>query len=252
MIDTSRLLAAFGEADITPSLGTNLAGWIVPLRPAQVVRDPIQAHIGVLQRGADSVAVIGLDILSISIADARDLRERVSRVSGVRAANVLVAASHSHTGPAVADLPITPSDRGYVEQMKAKIAGKAAELAGHLVPASIGHACGFEGKLSFNRRYIRQDGIVRTHPTPADPQMVCAEGPIDPQLGVLCVRNEHGAALGYLVNFACHPCFLGGLTIVSANYPGSMSRALKALEGPDCVTVFLNGACGDIHHANPV
>lgn len=241
-----RLRAAFGEADITPRLGTLIAGWLVPLRPAEVVRDPILAHIGILQSGGDFVCVVSLDILSISSSESTDLRSRISAATGIPAANVMIAATHSHTGPAVTNLAIMPADRQYVELMKQRTTEKAAALSRGLVPARLGSSCGFEGKLSFNRRYIRRDGIARTQPRSADPELVCAEGPIDPQVGVLSVRDAEGKAMGYIVNFACHPCYYGGLNILSANYPGSISRSLKALEGRDCVTVFLNGACGDI------
>ena len=238
--------AAFGEADVTPRLGTLLAGWLVPLRPAQVVRDPIQAHIGIIEGTNASVCFVSLDILSISASDAADLRSRISKAVGVPAANTMIAATHSHTGPAVTNLAIMPSDRDYVELMKQRTVETAAKLSRALAPARIGIACGFEGRLSFNRRYIRRDGLARTQPKAADPDLVCAEGPIDPQLGVVCVRGEDGQAMGYLVNYACHPCFYGGLNVVSANYPGSISRNLKLLESPRCVTVFLNGACGDV------
>lgn len=246
------LYAVFCEADITPEPGTCLSGWITPLRPAEVVRDPVMAHIGILSEDFGSLAIISLDILSISAADSDDLRNRVETTCGIPFDAVMIAATHSHTGPAVANLPATPSDRAYVEKMKEAVVLAAARAVKQLVPARLGGTSGFEGRLSFNRRYIRKDGIVRTHPVPADPGMLCAEGPVDTQLGVLCVRNMTGKAMGYFINFACHPCYYGGLRIVTANYPGSISRYIKLHEGPQCVSVFLNGACGDVHHDNPV
>lgn len=248
----NELFAAFGEADITPKLGSYITGWIYPLRPAETIMDPIKAHACLLKSGKDSILILSLDILSISISDSNDLRKRISCSTGIPASNIMVAATHSHTGPAVAHLPITPSDRDYVEFMKNKVNEMAKELICQLVPAMLGSGCGFEGRISFNRRFIKNNGIVTTHPSHENPELVCAEGPIDPQLGVVCVRDMDNHAMGYLINFACHPCFYGGLNIISANYPGSISRRMKALEGEKCVVVFLNGACGDIHHDNPL
>ena len=78
-----------------------------------------------------------------------------------------------------------------------------------------------------------------------------AEGPNDPQVGVICVRNMDGNAMGYVVNFACHPLFYGGQCIATANFPGVLRRELKKKENPNCITVFLQGAAGDISHSNP-
>jgi hypothetical protein len=78
--------------------------------------------------------------------------------------------------------------------------------------------------------------------------ILCHEGIVDPELGVLCVRNGEGKIIGMLLNFSCHACHhMGDL---SAGYPGIVCSKTKALYGADCVCVFLNGACGNVIHRN--
>ena len=49
------------------------------------------------------------------------------------------------------------------------------------------------------------------------------------------------------MNFALHPDTVGGEG-VSADYPGVLAKALAGYRGPDMVTVFANGCCGNINH----
>jgi neutral ceramidase len=63
------------------------------------------------------------------------------------------------------------------------------------------------------------------------------------------VRSRNGASLGCLVNFACHPTDHGGGTALSAGYPGVLAKAMKSRGWP--ITLFLNGACGNISLGDP-
>jgi neutral ceramidase len=49
------------------------------------------------------------------------------------------------------------------------------------------------------------------------------------------------------VNYALHPDTTGG-TRLSADYPGALSRALALYKGPEMLTLFGNGTCGNINH----
>ena len=42
---------------------------------------------------------------------------------------------------------------------------------------------------------------------------------------------------------------LGG-TRISADYPGALSRALALYKGPEMLTLFGNGTCGNINHTD--
>jgi hypothetical protein len=76
------------------------------------------------------------------------------------------------------------------------------------------------------------------------------EGPIDPEVAVLGVRRKAGGTLmGCLMNFACHLAHHGGGTAFSAGFPGVIARALKSDGCP--VTLYLNGASGNVHTSDP-
>jgi hypothetical protein len=89
-----------------------------------------------------------------------------------------------------------------------------------------------------------RDGTVKTHQGFSDPGALFVEGPVDPQVAVLAARRPGGDLLGCLVNFACHPTHHGGGGTITAGYPGALARDLARRGCP--VTLFLNGACGNI------
>jgi hypothetical protein len=55
--------------------------------------------------------------------------------------------------------------------------------------------------------------------------------------------------MGVLVNYACHPTHHGPDEFLSAGYPGVLAAELQRRGCP--VTLFLNGACGNVHTADP-
>ena len=121
--------------------------------------------------------------------------------------------------------------------------------------AEIGWGRCFEWNVAHNRRVVMRDGTVRTHGTFADRNALCFEGPIDPELAVIAVRSA-GKLRGLIVNFSCHPTHYGGDTILSAGFPGVLAQEMKrctneSVPGQGPVTLFLNGACGNLHTTDP-
>ena len=68
-------------------------------------------------------------------------------------------------------------------------------------------------------------------------------------VAVLAARGRDGTPLGLIVNFACHACHHGGEKSLSAGYPGALAGEMQSRGFP--VTLFLNGAAGNVHHADP-
>jgi hypothetical protein len=95
-----------------------------------------------------------------------------------------------------------------------------------------------------------RDGTVQTHTGYGSPHMLYVEGPIDPEVCVLSAKAADGSLLGALVNFACHPTHHGDDQFLSAGFPGVLAREMKDRGCP--VTLFLNGAAGNLSPGNPV
>src|SRR5438094_483960 len=112
--------AAAVEMDITPpTLPIEKPGWIVKIL-AERVDDPLFAKIIVLESAGSRVALVSLDVLSIRWPDVQRIRESAA-AAGVAKEHVLVAATHTHTGPAVSSPGMARRDEKYVDFMIERI-----------------------------------------------------------------------------------------------------------------------------------
>src|SRR5262249_14256083 len=109
-----------------------------------------------------------------------------------------------------------------------------------------------ETPVSFNRRFVMEDGSVRTWMRLDQPDVVRAAGPLDREIGLVLARSARGKKpLGLLSNYALHLDTVGG-TLWSADYPFFIERAVRQSLGKEAVSIFGNGCCGDINHVDPV
>jgi len=240
--------AGFGEIDITPPAGTLKIGWIVKLSGNRIV-DPLFARIAIFE-AEEAAAVISLDTLSVRWTLVNELRRRITAEYGFPGTRILVAATHNHAGPAIASLGETMRDEGYVAVLKDKIVLAFGEALKRRQRAELAFGHAFEWRIAHNRRVIMRDGTTRTHWTFNDPNALCLEGPVDPEVCLVAVRAaDSQAPLGCLINYSCHPTHLGGGNDFSGGYPGALAACMKAQGWPVCL--YLNGACGNVHDADP-
>ena len=236
--------AGVAEIDISPPLGLTMAGSFRSRR-IEGVRDPLFASALVLEDEEHRLALVGCDLLFLPRTVVESVRRAVRNEVGIPERDVALFCTHTHTGPLTCELHGRMPDDGYIETLIEKVVRSVSNAARRLEPAEVASASAMERGISFNRRFVMKDGFVRTHPVRGFLENAHAEGPIDPEVGVLCVRRPAGPVLGYVVNFACHANVVRG-NEVSADFPGAVRRRMKAAHGPECVTLFANGASGDV------
>jgi hypothetical protein len=115
--------------------------------------------------------------------------------------------------------------------------------------------------VAFNRRAVTREGTVMM-PWFWDPierplgwtEIRYFEGPIDPELGVMCFRTDSLHFPAIIVNYTCHPVVVYAKNpngrVVSSDWPGALAEDLKRTYSADSVLIF-NGACGNINPWNP-
>lgn len=243
--------AGFAKTDITPALGGQKIGWIKAI-PIERIVDPLYARVAVFESGRERVGLVQLDTLSVRWTTVQEIRRRVQAVCGLPAAGLMVAATHNHSGPAVATLCDVPRDDAYVATLVERVVEAVGAAVAALAEAEVGFASVFEFGLTHNRRTALRDGTTTTHGLGfRHPLALYVEGPIDPEVAVLAARRPgSGELLGAVVNFACHPVHHGGEPVVTAGFPGVLAAKMAVRGCPHAV--FLNGACGNISPGNPV
>ncbi len=253
----SELKVGVAEADFTPPPGLPLMGHIRDDYAARGTHDPLRARALVLANDAGArVALLTLDICMLNRAQARMMREHIAAHSRLRPEHILVAATHTHGGPAAISLYQTPAaSEADVELFLKKAAEAAIKAEKGLQPAALKAGYASEPSLSFNRRLRCRDGKTHMNWEELAPGFVVnCLGPIDPEVTVLTVEDGNVPAAG-LVNFGLHPAILDYENwLYSADYIGYLDEALRKIVREDFTTLFFNGCCGNvnhIHHADP-
>jgi len=203
----------------------------------------------VIHDGNKTAALVGIDSLFITRPTVEVARRAIQKATKVPGENVLIGANHTHTGGPIASCLGCDANPGYLEKVANAIASAVGGAWTSLHAAEIGIGTGVESNISFNRRFLMRDGREITHPgkpgTEHHGDIVAPAGPIDPDVGVLAVRNPKDKITGVIVNFACHSTVVGGDQF-SADYTAYLRKHLKAHYGENTPVVFLLGPCGDI------
>ena len=219
------VMAGAAVADITPPVGIEMGGYGARQGVSTGVLDPLLVRVLALSDGTTSVVLAVADLVAVWPDMVERARELVEAATGVPAGNVLVAATHTHSGPAGIS---ARADSEYAGIAARTIAGAARMALAALTPVTLKVATAEIATISQNRR---------------DP-----DGPIETELTVLSAAVPAGDVVATLVNHACHATVLEYDNLgYSADWPGACCRAVEQAVGGRAV--YLQGACGDI---NPV
>jgi hypothetical protein len=282
--EDERLRVGAARAVITPPLGVSLAGSYTDRR-ADGVRDDLYARAMVIDDGATQVAIVSVDVIGVRSATTAGARRLIEHGCGIPGDNVLIAATHNHSGPLTRELVASglagETDEPYLALLERQIAS-AVELAyRQRLPARLRLTLGEEQGLAFNRRFLMRGGPARTNPGKRNADILRPAGPVDPRVWTLTALPiqdgiplegpeavpPHVLPLGILVNFGLHPAIAGG-AVIGGDFPHFLERGVQRLLGPSGngatppaglvrtatanpavpVVVFANAPCADVNH----
>ncbi len=247
--DSGSFQAGCARVDITPPLGVSLAGYFHDRR-ARAVRDHLYANAMVLAGGNQRAALVSCDLICMSAAVAQSAKSAIHEEIGISPDHVLISATHTHTGPELRRNSVVSVNEKWRDNLPARIAEAVRTAASRQVPVTLRAGTAHVEGLSWNRLFRLKDGNEVFGAHGREEQVVREAGPIDPQLQTLSAVTEDGSLVGVLVNFALHPDVIGGgaADFISADWPGELVHALRAVYGRGAVALFLQGAAGDINH----
>jgi len=267
------LRAGAYAADITPRQWPVRLIGNFGLTLAHSAHDPLHARALVLDDGRTKLAIVLVDSCYLP----RDLYDKAKRqaeqTTGIPAANMLMAATHTHSAPpsrlsrASVSMSAPPKEAegpeaAYVALLEQQIAEAVIQAHKRLQPAEIGWAVRQEPEHLNNRRWFMTPGSippnpfgettdkVRMNPPRGSKDLIKPAGPVDPGFTVVSVRSRSGKPLALLANYSLH--YVGGVPAnqVSADYFGEFARQvgrrLNADEG--FVGILSNGTSGDVNN----
>ena len=169
--------AAFVRVDITPPVGLPIGGNVRADSAARGTHDPLYGTGLVLEDGATAACLLSFDVLGLHRSSCRSVREAVAAASGIPAGNVVVAATHTHSGPDVVDFfkeAIDPRCLAYLDDVAVRIAEAVREGRERLEEATLALGEARVEGLSFNRRLrLRGGGLAMNWERP-DPAALTA------------------------------------------------------------------------------
>ncbi|MBM3803585.1 MAG: hypothetical protein FJW26_14890 [Acidimicrobiia bacterium] len=227
--------AGIAVVEITPPLTQKIFGYGAE-RHATAVHDPLFARILVLRSGDVSLALVTSDLHRLRLPR---LVGRIANEIGI--GNTILAASLSHSAPA---LDSENADTPWARATEQKILEAVAKAARSLFRAKVDVAQG-SVLASHNIRIVGEDGLAQTRWTNPSQE---GTAPVDPTVSVLRIGEEDtGKLRAVLVNYACQPAVLGPDShLVSADYPGALSRFVQGELGWEVACLFAAGASGQI------
>jgi hypothetical protein len=255
------LAAGFAERDITPEIGMEKPGGYGKSY-IQSIHDPSKARCSVIDDGARTVAIVGVDTLTAPHYIVAAAREKIAGRCGISADAIMIAASHSHSGGPVGMFRrgdydhaselvqklaydhSTVDDERYAGKVIDAIADGVCEAYEKRAPMDVGVGSMPAENVAFNRRFRMKNGLTYTHPGQGNPDIVEAAGPVDPEVGAVGAWDADGKLRGVIVNFACHGTASGPGS--SANWIYYMERVIRGAMGEDVIVVFTPGFSGNV------
>lgn len=242
----SCLFAGFGRVKLYPMIGIGIRGYCVK-RYAEGILDDLEINALALACGNQKAVILSMDNSNIKKNVAAELKQYLSKTTGLAEESFFIHATHTHTAPYLVQDAKNDMQRQYYQQVLHKMGEVAMQALEDLKPAQMGWGIGQAPGIAFVRRYRMKDGSIRTNPGVDNPDIFESLGQADERVSVVRFDQEEGESL-VLVNFAAHPDTVGGSKI-SADWPGFLRRYVEqAIDNTRCI--FLNGAQGDINHVN--
>src|SRR5262249_1275913 len=235
----TKLMADVEKSDITPAVGTPLAGYGARMaKPSTGVHDPTEARALIIDNGTEKIALVSVDHLGFDHGMVERIRGIACGPTHIAADHIFVMSSHTRAGggtyremlPPLANALAGKFDaktRTFYEQRTAEAIIAADK---NLKPARIAIGAGEARGIS----------RFRSNWPP--------NGPVDPEVGVIRIDSAAGGKpMAVVMNFAAHPTVLGADNMTfSADFVGYARNALEKMIGGEVMAIFANGAQGTI------
>ncbi len=224
--------AAIAVRNVTPDPLLPVSGGAGPSRPASRKIGELTVRALVVENDDTRVAICSTDFLGFPGVLCSKVRRQHRKASlkgvpGIDPKNILIAATHNHSGPDCYGFPDssgkTAADIEYLEGVCTKLADAINEAVGKLQPADVKIATGkARGKIAYN---------------------YYAEKLYDPRCDVIQFLDSEGKPLATFVNYACHPEVIGaGQGIMSPDFVGPLYDRIEQRGGG--IGIFVNSALG--------
>jgi neutral ceramidase len=233
-------------AKVTPQKMLFMAGYAARKKPAEgKVQDLFAKVLALQDEQGNRLVFVTLDLIGVPQLMRHAVAERVEKEYQIPPANLVMNASHTHSGPSLRTTPLTEADKenpkardswDYTQQLQNDIVATIGKALADMQPARITWnkaRCGF----AMNRR--RDYSLPPDHPNAN--KAPNPDGPVDHEVPALRIEAPDGSLRATLFGYACHNTSLGFYNYCG-DYAGFAQQFLQE-HRPGFTALFLMG-CG--------
>lgn len=232
---TNTFKAGAAEKDISPQRSLPLAGYPFVKRDSTGGYDPLLSTAIYITDGITATLFIGNDVLFVSKTLVQKVRTSIAKETGVPAGNILISATHTHSGPMMVrfaagehDKNLAEPDPEYLDHVESAMVAAAKNAISQADDATLGITIADATGIGTNRQ------------NPA--------GPADLSVPVLSIRSaKDNSVVAVMAIVNMHPTVLReDSRVVSGDFPGIARQILqREVFEKKCPVLFHLGACGD-------
>lgn len=251
--------AGLASVDITPTSSLPIGGNPREDNWANGIHDRLRANIIVLKKGSTRLSLIGLDLLGILRKDCEKIKNTIVDEIGIERENILISATHTHSGPNVVKLFLQNSKEveaidQYRNNLVERVVRGVKIANDGLFECQIGWGKGKEPRFSFNRRVFTKDGSLKMVFEDFDRENLARLAGVagHPDLNVLTIRDKNEQLRGLFVNYTTHLTTLCGEGLLySRDFVNYFTESLQEEYGKDLVVCYTTGAQGNMVPSDP-
>jgi len=231
------MLIGQSRIDITPYINISMCGHGEDRFTG--LKDKLYATAIIFCQKEIKVCLITADLIGFTKDFTDNVKSRISNLLRINKENIILCASHTHTGPDVMWPLKSKNNIRYINELKKKLVNVAKKADESLIESLIEVGVG-KASIGINRR-LKVKNVIQFAPNP--------KGVYDRDVIVVKI-SSFGELRGLIISHACHPTSEQGM-VISADYPGKVRDLLKKRYGSRIIISFLLGCCGDVRPNGP-
>ena len=226
------LLAGAAIINVTPQKPMFLHGYPHVERTSEGIHDPLYASALVIDNGEVQIGFCAVDVIFISREIAANVRIRVHEQTGIPKQNLMISASHTHSGP------VTFSDIFYDPVVPKADPEYISYLTNKLVDVYV---------KAFQNKRASKIAITTADGTGVGGNRRSKTDITDPEVPVVILKDAETNRIFALSTIYCmHPTVLHeDSKLYSADFPGYTRENIKKEFGEDVILLYHTGPSGN-------
>lgn len=221
---------------ISPKVGGHIFGYNM-YTYSTAIHDALEITAFAFSYGETKAVMINATICVVCVKFCDEIRKEIAQKTGIPYENITISATHTHTGPSLADSADGwYSDEEYYKEIFYPAAISASlKAVENIEPVKVAFGSG-KSLAGINRRKLTLQNKAKLGQNPW--------APFNPEMNLISFKNNFGIVVANIVSYSAHATAAGGsYTEISRDWPGVMTDALEQASGG--LTAFFNTTMGD-------